>query len=306
MSSEFNKYKFIINKLPKFELSYNKILNKKVQADIYYILPIGKKSLLYFTYYNKKPSCFVLFIGKNNVIFSIKHFKCDFDKSLCYNNGTLLYGTIVNNNYFCCLDIFYFNNNQVFNLNINKKLNLFNNLFKLINTNIYLPVMCESYNECIKISKTLPYKIYGIQCNMLNKRYSLGVIKYNNNNNVLHSNHSIYAYFYISPDIREDTYNLYCKKNIFYDYALINNYKKSVYMNNLFRNIKENNNLDLLEESDSEDEFQNVNDDKYLKQNVDKILFKCELCKKFKKWIPITPEYDTNKVSSIDYVKNIV
>ena len=36
-------------------------------------------------------------------------------------------------------------------------------------------------------------------------------------------------------------------------------------MNKLFRNIKENNNLDLLEESDSEDEFENIQLDKYVK-----------------------------------------
>ena len=35
-------------------------------------------------------------------------------------------------------------------------------------------------------------------------------------------------------------------------------------MNSIFRNIKENRNLDLLEESDDEDEFENINLDKYL------------------------------------------
>ena len=35
-------------------------------------------------------------------------------------------------------------------------------------------------------------------------------------------------------------------------------------MNKLFRNIKENNNLDLLEESDDEDEFENEKDDRFV------------------------------------------
>ena len=40
-----------------------------------------------------------------------------------------------------------------------------------------------------------------------------------------------------------------------YKVACIPNYKTSMMMNALFRNIKENRNLDLLEESDDEEEF---------------------------------------------------
>ena len=35
-------------------------------------------------------------------------------------------------------------------------------------------------------------------------------------------------------------------------------------MNNIFRNIKENTNLDALEESDDEEEFENISLDKYV------------------------------------------
>ena len=47
-------------------------------------------------------------------------------------------------------------------------------------------------------------------------------------------------------------------------------------MNELFRNIKENSNLDLLEESDDEEEFENVNPDKYVY---------LEILKKIKIWM---------------------
>lgn len=46
--------------------------------------------------------------------------------------------------------------------------------------------------------------------------------------------------------------------------ASIPDYKTSVMMNSLFRNIKENKSLDALEESDEEDEFENVNLDKFV------------------------------------------
>ena len=46
-------------------------------------------------------------------------------------------------------------------------------------------------------------------------------------------------------------------------------------MNKIFRNIKENDNLDALEESDDEDEFQDVSDDKYV--DISKqIVMKCK------------------------------
>ena len=57
-------------------------------------------------------------------------------------------------------------------------------------------------------------------------------------------------------------------------------------MNNLFRTIKENSNLDLLEMSDSEDEFENVSDEKFV--NITKIVYmKCLYNKKFNKWQPV-------------------
>ena len=57
-------------------------------------------------------------------------------------------------------------------------------------------------------------------------------------------------------------------------------------MNKLFRNIKENDNLDKLEESDDENEFENNSSDKfvYLNKNYNMV---CSFCSKFKKWIPI-------------------
>ena len=57
-------------------------------------------------------------------------------------------------------------------------------------------------------------------------------------------------------------------------------------MNSLFRNIKENINLDLLEESDDEDEFENTNLDKFV--DLDKrIVMKCLFINTFDSWKPV-------------------
>ncbi|MDA7464483.1 hypothetical protein N8996_06830, partial [Candidatus Poseidonia alphae] len=57
-------------------------------------------------------------------------------------------------------------------------------------------------------------------------------------------------------------------------------------MNNIFRTIKENKNLDALEESDDEDEFQNMDYDKFVDLNKC-VKMECEYNKKFNKYIPI-------------------
>ena len=56
-------------------------------------------------------------------------------------------------------------------------------------------------------------------------------------------------------------------------------------MNSLFRNIKENRHLDSLEESDDEEEFQNMNEDKFV--DLDKRhSIECIYSHKFRRWIP--------------------
>jgi hypothetical protein len=114
-------------------------------------------------------------------------------------------------------------------------------------------------------------------------------------NKLIHKN----IIFKVKADMQNDIYHLYCMENgkeIFYNIAYIPDYKTSVMMNKLFRNIKENENLDLLEESDDEEEFQNENIDKFV--DIDKsLLMICKFNHKFKKWYPVKDF--TNQTPSI-------
>jgi len=57
-------------------------------------------------------------------------------------------------------------------------------------------------------------------------------------------------------------------------------------MNSLFRNIRENRNLDYIEESEDEEEFENESDNKYV--DLEKtLLMECTFHAKFKKWVPM-------------------
>jgi hypothetical protein len=109
--------------------------------------------------------------------------------------------------------------------------------------------------------------------------------------------------FVIKPDIQNDIYHLYCLNDDYYGIACIPDYKTSVMMNNLFRNIKENHDLDKLEESDDEEEFENSNVDKFV--FLDKSFkMECKYNNKFKKWTPIKlvdNSYIESKRSAVDF-----
>lgn len=91
--------------------------------------------------------------------------------------------------------------------------------------------------------------------------------------------------FSVSAALQNDIYLLRDKENNHIGVAYIPDYVTSVMMNKLFRNIKENDNLDALEESDSEEEFEDMRPDKYvdLEKNM---LMVCVFHHKFKKWVP--------------------
>lgn len=96
--------------------------------------------------------------------------------------------------------------------------------------------------------------------------------------------------FKVTADLQYDIYHLFAygknKISIYYNIAYIPNYKTSVFMNSLFRNIKENRNIDYIEESDDEDDFQNTMPDKYV--DLQKSLFiEFQFNYKFKKWVPL-------------------
>ena len=95
-------------------------------------------------------------------------------------------------------------------------------------------------------------------------------------NSILYKNTNLHeedtgVIFAVKADIQNDVYYLYTrnKENLYekYNIAAIPNYKTSVMMNNIFRKIKENINLDALEESDDEEEFENIEDDKFVDLN---------------------------------------
>jgi hypothetical protein len=114
--------------------------------------------------------------------------------------------------------------------------------------------------------------------------------------------------FHVIADIQFDIYHLFAfgknKSLVYYNVACISDYKTSIFMNGLFRNIRENKNLDYIEESDDEDDFENVAEDRYVDVNKT-LLIECIFSPKFKKWIPRRVMPSGSMVVHINKLANI-
>lgn len=279
----------LLKRFPKIELSYDKLIHNKVQSNFNLLIPQGNKLYIWFTYYNDKDLCILLHLNKYNIITNIETTIMSFDKKLSY--GTILYGTYFNFNntkYVTCEDIFYYKGEIIDHQekNIKNRIDTIKNIFdKELQQIVYttkspllgFPYITNTIRDAFNYIKEVPYPISHILCYDNKNFISDGIIK--NKNNIKET------FFKVKANIQEDLYNLYSNDS-FYGYCLISDYKTSVMMNINFRNIKENRNLDLLEMSDSEEEFENTNIDKYV--NTKKILYmKCQYVKKFRKWKPV-------------------
>ena len=188
-----------------------------------------------------------------------------------------------------------------------------------------LPVMTETYEEALAQMEELPYKTYGIAAASAQGKgpaaqptaYAASTTTYattpyattahattpHATTTYAAPTSTAYAHattpyapatayasnkaiFKVKADLAADNYQLYTAEDLLYETAMVPTYKCSVMLNSLFRKIKENGNLDLLEESDDEEEFENTKIDKFV--DLEKtVLMECVYSKRFKKWQPV-------------------
>jgi len=281
----------VLKRFPNIELSYDKLIHNKVYADLFMIIPKGPKAFLWFTYIENKNVAIILLLNKQENVKSLDIYPICFEDDLSL--GTLMYGTFFDINsyhHFSCEDIFTYKGRYVNNNRLNEKLKIYERIFeneilqKSYNKNfviVGMPLWTSSYMNAINMIPTLPYKVYAIKSyNMRDKNgRSLGI-------NLYKEKVKLEAVFKVKASIESDVYNLYCSDNQLYNVAAISSYKQSIMLNSIFRKIKENINLDYIEASDDEEDFENVDEDKYVDLNK-WVLMKCIYNKHFKKWEPI-------------------
>ena len=297
----------IMENFPFVELSYVKNIHKKVHSsNLYYIIPKGKKFFVWFHQYNSNFVCFMMELEGQKKIKDIKMQLGCFKSDLCVGKGTILYGTEFKSKgrfFFAIEDIFYYKGQQVAMFSQFNKINILKRILQfelksveLKDSWIYgLPLMDINYNRILNNFHNTAYEPLCIQHRILHKS-DFYVNQYLENKN--------YAIFNIRPLLQTDIYQLYCRgKNDterYHGLAHIPNFKTSVMMNSLFRNIKENKNLDLLEESDDEDDFQNINPDKYV--FLDRTYnMRCVYNYKRKRWLPLKKTFE----KTLTHIKDI-
>lgn len=299
----------LMKQFPVFELCYEKKMHNKVRsADLYLIIPKGNKYFAWFFQYKNHYVCIILQLYNRKEIENIKIYKCCFHSSLCAGKGTILYGTILKRNnqeIFLSEDIYYFKDAYIRSFSQKKKLHIMHKIFTshlksvhISSSNLIfkLPIMDTNYDIICKKCESIIYDAFCIQHRLPNNTH-------------LYLNqpiqHKYYATFMVKTTLSPDIYSLYCYNDdntlIHHNYAHIGSYKDSVMMNELFRKIKENTNLDTLEESDDEEEFQNITPDKYI--YLDKEFnMKCVYNYIFKRWTP----KNIDEESSVSHIKDIL
>jgi len=296
-----------------------------VQYNYVLAIPEGRKYFAWFTTYKNQNVCFLLEISNNKQICNIECIYTCFHRDIAYETILYGTGfKQMGYRFFSCEDIYMYKGNTLTkNTHYSKKLIMFQNIFKneikqvAYNNQMItfgLPIMSVNVDNLNDKIRDLSYKIKYIQFRteqnqILNKplvdvvttraepiipltvvRPITTITKLDNKKNDKFKERSRdrpkEKIFTIKADIQNDIYNLYdVVSNELVDIAYIPDYKTSVMMNKLFRNIKENQNLDALEESDDEEEFENDKIDKfvYLDRSFDMI---CEYNMKYKRWQP--------------------
>ena len=267
---------------------------------------IDNVSNIYYDYIVVKPTgtdCFILADRSNNFRFyhttetniheAIPFFSITV-KDIKIHTPILFHATLIRRNR-CAIHDMIYPTNHIPDLTNEQRLNQLHRWFECH------PEAYKNDNMIFAISHIIP-KTKNIQSEISNVPYPIQYIEYKINTevsvsspthyitsdllNIRPSDDSVYNIFTIYADIPPDIYRLYTSMNEYVGIAHIPDLSTSIFMNSIFRNIKENTNLDLLEESDDEEEFENTSIDKFvdLQKNV---RMKCIYNSVFNKWLPI-------------------
>jgi hypothetical protein len=285
----------LVRRFPAVELSYE-THHKKVteEYDVALAIPYGKKAFLWCTVWREEDVCVLLELNRDRRICKTELFAKDVPHPWVY--GTVLYGVLVEE-IFVVEDILQSRGICLQKLSFGEKLPFFREMMETWNPRaIRLPYMSTE-----PVTMSLPYVTHHMQYRSLT-----AIVPYINVDETKITAAAVSAVveedeaprcdfkkpqyrkpavFAVEADVQFDLYRLYASERKYYGLAYIPNYRVSVMMNGLFRRIRENDNLDLLEESDDEEDFQDCRPTKYV--DLEKcVRMRCDFHPKFKRWIP--------------------
>jgi len=315
-------------RFPSFEHSYETVIHKNVPENynLALAIPVGRKSFAWFTFYKDTDVLYQMDLDKDKKIVKTTRLDAKFDSSLSI--GTVIYGIVLpETNAFIIEDIHFYKGVQMHSLTFGEKLHYIHLLLSETITGairFVLPVLwyntqreCDILPEFVKqyavhhiqyrsLTHIVPYLNYQVnrRPNTEKEKEKIASVTHRTLSapDFTKPQYRHPAVFHVVADIKCDIYHLYaCEmkgSTVYYNTAYIPNYKTSVMMNTLFRNIKENKNLDYIEESEDEEEFENIREDRFV--DLQKIVYmECVFNYKFKRWTPVRVLNDRNRVVHI-------
>ena len=292
--------------IPPFEFSYETVSHKNVPEsyNLALAIPSGKKCCVWFSFDHMGDHMYLLDLNKDKKIVKTTPIESSFDVTLAY--GTMLYGAVIpETNAFIIEDVFIYKGAPMKTLNVGRKLYYIHDFLehhmpKSESITFSMPAFWFGTDP----EPEIPYAVHHIQYRSLTS-----VVPYLNvpvnkkpiidknvtptfvQQSTARPDFNKFQYksptvFQVTADTRYDIYNLFAHGDVFYNVAHVPGYKTSVMMNRIFRKIRENENLDFIEESDDETDFENADCNRYVDLKK-KVLMECVFSNKFKRWVPV-------------------
>lgn len=268
------------------DLLYDRVLQpgQKISGDSWALIPRGRKVALWYIYFRDTPVSILVDLDWKSKPTDFTLVLSSFQEELAY--GTILSGILfeeAGKQMFCCTHVNMLSGQwKVRSLSVQ-----YDSLYRIMHTMIRLDtqlpgiIVCvpkmvfnsEHIDDAVQRSK-VPIHCIRV-CNTMSNQI-VGTYRQS-------INQSARAIVLVKPEVEEDIYSLWSKTMI--GYAVVPDYKTSILLNSIFRDVKENDNLDLLEESDSEEEFENTDEDRFIKYK-DGFTMRVEYVPRFNGWKP--------------------
>jgi hypothetical protein len=306
--------KTLLKRFPQFELSYETISHNKVPSDKYEIalaIPQGRKYYAWFSFCDNRDVCYLMELTRDKKIGKIT--TANFSSTTQLSLGSIFYGTITEGDVpiFVIEDVLYYKGVCVKQHVFSMKLGMLEDLFlhmplqKTQDLHFRLPMLWknggnESFDECgyqihhlqyRRLFSIVPYMNLSTKMKQVETKpvAELVTLRVTHQMDFHKPQYKFPTVFMVNADVQFDIYHLYAygqnKSQVYCGVAGIPTYKTSIFMNGIFRKIRENQNLDYIEESDDEDDFENTDFSKYVDLQKS-VLMECTFHNKFKKWVP--------------------
>ena len=308
--------KTLLQRMPSFQLSYeifkhNTTPPPPTPQEWSFHIPVGHKWFVWFSFRGTKHGLYWMELNRNRLIqrvfFQEATPPSSLDESLFY--GTLFYGTqTISDGPFVMEDVFYYRGNFVHCLPELHKWALFPPFLQQHSSYGFRLPLIQGHNS--GFDKPPPYPTHHIQIRHLTKTCPFTnwpVPKFQppaaekpgerpSENNLLlnlkpafknwrKEQYQMDTVFSVQADPADDIYRMFTfgpnRHLLFYDFCMIPDYETSKKMNTLFRRVRENQNLDWIEESDDEQ------DEAPATLSEQHRLITCRFHPKFRKWIPV-------------------